>query len=164
MTTLNEWAIKHGVSHVALADLRAMMGVDTDVATVAAKAGSEAQVQQLIRLEASRLGCRIWRSNTGALPDKTGRIVRFGLCNDSAELNKKIKGSDLIGIRPVVITPTHIGQTIGQFVAVEVKESIWKYSGTEREKAQLAFGNLVLSLGGAFCFATSENDVRDLLK
>jgi len=159
MTTLNQWAIRHGVSHVALADLRAMMGVDTDVATVAAKAGSEAQVQQLIRLEASRIGCRIWRNNVGACKDESGRMIRYGLCNDSAALNKKIKSHDLIGIRPVIITPAHVGQTIGQFISREVKAPGWRYAGTDREVAQLAWSNMITSLGGDARFVTGEGSL-----
>ena len=59
--TLTQWAIRHGVSHQALAELRQMMGVDTDPASCNAKPGSEAAVQQAIRLEASRLGMRLFR-------------------------------------------------------------------------------------------------------
>jgi hypothetical protein len=159
MTTLNQWAIKHGVSHVALADLRAIMGVDTDVGTVATKAGSETQVQQMIRLEASRVGARIWRNNVGACKDETGRMIRYGLCNDSAALNKRIKSHDLIGIRPVIITPEHIGQTIGQFISREVKAPSWRYTGTDREVAQLAWGNMITSLGGDARFVTGEGSL-----
>lgn len=153
---ITQWAIRHGVSHIALAELRAMMGVDTNVATVATKPGSEAAVQQLIRLEASRVGARIWRNNVGACKDETGRMIRYGLCNDSAALNKRIKSHDLIGIRPVLITPAHVGHTIGQFISREVKAPGWTYRGTEREVAQLAWTNMITSLGGDACFATGE--------
>lgn len=159
MTLLTQWAIRHGVSHVALAELRQMMGVDTDPAKCTAKAGSEAAVQTAIRLEASKLGLRLFRNNVGACKDETGRIIRYGLCNDSAQLNKRIKSSDLIGIRPVVITPAHVGQTLGQFVAREVKRSDWKYTGTEREVAQKAFIELILSLGGDAAFANGEGSL-----
>lgn len=159
VTLLTQWAIRHGVSHVALAELRQMMGVDTDPAKCTAKAGSEAAVQTAIRLEASKLGLRLFRNNVGACKDETGRIIRYGLCNDSAQLNKRIKSSDLIGIRPVVITPAHVGQTLGQFVAREVKRSDWKYTGTEREVAQKAFIELILSLGGDAAFANGEGSL-----
>jgi hypothetical protein len=156
MTNIVQWAIRHGVSHVALAELRQLMGVDksTDVASDTGK--SEAAVQTAVRLEASRVGARLWRQNVGACKDDTGRMIRYGLCNDSAALNKRIKSSDLVGIRPVIITPDMVGHTIGQFIAREIKKPSWHYTGTDREKAQLAFGELVISLGGDFAFANSE--------
>lgn len=159
MTLLTQWAARHGVSQAALAELRAMMGVDTDPVKCTAKAGSEAAVQTAIRLEASRLGVRLWRNNVGACKDESGRIIRYGLCNDSAQLNKRIKSSDLIGIRPVVITPDMVGHIIGQFVAREVKRPDWKYTGTDREKAQLAFIELLLSLGADAAFASGEGSL-----
>ena len=159
MTLLTQWAARHGVSQVALAELRVMMGVDTDPAKCTAKAGSEAAVQTAVRLEASRLGVRLWRNNVGACKDESGRIIRYGLCNDSAQLNKRIKSSDLIGVRPVVITQDMVGHTIGQFVAREVKRPGWKYTGTDREKAQLAFIELLQSLGADAAFANREGSL-----
>ena len=159
MRNLTQWAARHGVSQAALTELRVMIGVDTDPAKCTAKVGSEAAVQTAIRLEASRLGVRLWRNNVGACKDESGRTIRYGLCNDSAQLNKRIKSSDLIGIRPVVITQDMVGHTIGQFVAREVKRPGWKYAGTEREKAQLAFIELLLSLGADAAFASGEGSL-----
>lgn len=155
---LDAWASRHGVSAVALAELRQLMGVDTDPHTCTAKAGSEAAVQTQVRLAASRAGVRLWRNNVGCCKDDTGRVIRYGLCNDSAQLNAKVKSSDLIGIRPVVVTPEMVGQTVGVFVAREVKRAGWKYTGTAREQAQLAFIELVQSLGGDAAFSTGELD------
>lgn len=159
MTNLTQWAARHGVSQAALAELRVMMGVDTDPAKCTTKASSEAAVQTAIRLEASRLGVRLWRNNVGACKDESGRIIRYGLCNDSAQLNKRIKSSDLIGVRPLIVTPEMVGHTIGQFVAREVKRPGWKYTGTDREKAQLAFIELLLSLGADAAFASGEGSL-----
>lgn len=154
--TLTQWAIRHGVSHQALAELRQMMGVDTDPASCNAKPGSEAAVQQAIRLEASRLGCRLWRNNRGACKDETGRLIRYGLANETSALDKVIKSHDLIGIRPVLITQEHVGTIVGQFVSREVKRPGWRYTGTEREVAQLAWAKLIVSLGGDAMFANGE--------
>ena len=68
--------------------------------------------------------------------------------NESAQMNKTIKSSDLIGIRPVLVGPQHLGTTIGQFVAREVKAGSWKWGGTDREVAQMRFIDMVNSLGG----------------
>lgn len=161
MTQLIQWAIRHKVSHTALAELRHMMGIDKDTGpdALCRTLTSEAKVQEAVRLEATKKGCRAWRNNVGACKDDTGRVIRYGLVNDSAALNKRIKSSDLIGIRPVVITPDMVGHTIGQFIAREIKKPGWNYTGTDREKAQLAFIELVISLGGDAAFA---NDVGSI--
>lgn len=117
---------------------------------------TESGVSSDIRLEASQKGGRLWRNNVGALATPAGQFIRFGLANDSAQLNRAIKSADLIGIRPILITTEHIGLTIGQFVSREVKHPGWKYTGTERELAQLAWAELINSLGGDACFATSR--------
>lgn len=153
--TLTQWAARHGISAEALAELT---GIITDPQS-APIGQSEAAVQQLVRLEASRLGMRLFRNNVGACKDDTGRVIRYGLCNDSAQMNKAVKSSDLIGIRPVIITPDMVGHTIGQFVAREVKRPGWSYRGTDREVAQQAFGQLVLRLGGDFKFCTGEGSL-----
>ena len=155
MLTLTQWAVRHGISTEALAELT---GIVTDPQS-APTGQSEAAVQQLVRLEASRLGMRLFRNNVGACKDDTGRVIRYGLCNDSAQMNKAVKSSDLIGIRPVIITPDMMGHTIGQFVAREVKRPGWSYRGTDREVAQQAFGQLVLKLGGDFKFCTGEGSL-----
>ena len=51
---------------------------------------SEANIQNDILIALSKAGATVWRNNTGALQDKTGRLVRYGLCKGS---------SDIIGIR-----------------------------------------------------------------
>lgn len=154
--TLLEWQRKHGITAEALADLVTMVGVDVPRST---KDTSEARVQDEARLLASKMGWRLFRNNVGVLKDERGVPVRYGLCNDSPAMNKRIKSSDLIGIRPVVITPDMVGSTIGQFVAREVKKAGWKYKGTEHEQAQLAFGTLIIGLGGDFRFWSGEGEL-----
>lgn len=154
-TVLNEWAQAWGVPYAALEDLRQRMGMATDPET-APTGRSEAAAQQAERLHASRQGGRLWRNNVGAYYDDDGRFIRYGLVNESAALNKRIKSSDLIGCYPVVIEPGHVGHTLGLFVAREVKPPGWVYSGQGREPAQLAFLNLVNSLGGDGRFTTGE--------
>lgn len=154
--TLLEWQRKHGITADALADLVAIVGLDAPRST---KETPEARVQDEARLLASQMGWRLFRNNKGVLPDARGVPVRFGLCNETAALGKRLRSSDLIGIRPVVITPDMVGSTIGQFVAREIKKAGWKYKGTEHEEAQMRFGELVIGLGGDFKFWNGEGDL-----
>lgn len=154
MMTIEQWAIKHGVSAVALAELRSVMVPDTDRGVVGT--GDEAGAQALVRLEASRNGARLWRNNVGVLFDSRGVPVRYGLVNDSKQLNESIKSSDLIGIKRLVITPDHVGSTVGQFVAREMKAPGWRFTGSKRELAQLKFLELVYAMGGDAAFCTGE--------
>lgn len=135
--TLNEWCCKWRISPEAILELAQPMRGSL-------KPGmSEAGVQQRVRLLASNQGMHLWRNNVGAMIDDNGRPIRFGLLNDSAQLNRKIKSSDLIGIAPG-----------GRFVAIEVKKSNWTYRGTDREQAQLRFLSLVNAMGGIGYFST----------
>lgn len=155
----DDWARQWGVPAEALEDLRARLGA-ADRPGTGDQAQAEARVQDDVRLAASRRGFRLWRNNVGAFKADNGGFVRYGLCNDSARLNAKLKSSDLIGIRPVKITPAHVGKTIGQFVAFEVKRGGWRYRGKGREEAQLRFLGLVVSLGGLARFVTKVQDVE----
>ncbi len=116
---------------------------------------NESQLQTLIKLEASQKGARLWRNNVGAIHTADGTFIRFGLANESKLQNSVIKSSDLIGIRPVVITQDMVGKTIGQFISREVKTPGWIYHRTNKhEQAQLAWIELINSFGGDACFAT----------
>lgn len=156
---LDAWAQQWGVSPAAVADLRARLGMDGRFTMAHPKrsdeGASESRVQSSVRLEASGKGLVMFRNNVGALLDERGVPVRYGLANESRQMNERLKSSDLIGIRPVVVGPQHVGHTIGQFVARECKHGAWRPSPTDKhEAAQLAFINLVLSLGGDAAFAS----------
>jgi len=153
MTALIAWSIRHGVSPAALADLRNVLGMEgaTDVLPDPKRPNdpaSESYVQNAVRIEAARLDILLWRNNVGALLDERGVPVRYGLANDNAAINKRIKSADLIGIRKVLITPQHVGHTIGQFVSREVKHAAWKYKGDAHEQAQERWLNLINAYGG----------------
>ena len=122
-------------------------------------AETETALQNAIRMEAARQGVRLWRNNVGALRDSRGVPVRFGLGNDSAALNARLKSSDLIGWRPVMITPDMVGQVVAQFVSREVKAPGWRYTGTPREAAQRAWLDMVTADGGDACFASDVSCV-----
>jgi len=108
----------------------------------------ESDIQNEIRVNASRLGGVLWRNNVGAYKTPTG-YIRYGLCNDSPELNKHIKSADLIGIRPLLILPEHVGTVVGQFWSVECKSQTWKFNvNNPAQCAQLEWLKLVLAKGG----------------
>tara|TARA_R110000851_G_scaffold287513_3_gene441541 strand:- start:10807 stop:11142 length:336 start_codon:yes stop_codon:yes gene_type:complete len=93
-------------------------------------------------------GGLLWRNNNGAAQDSYGNFFRYGLANDNKGMNEVIKSGDLIGIRPVIISPAMVGQTFGRFISYEVKSPNWKPTNSKREKAQMAWAALIISLGG----------------
>lgn len=149
---LHEWAIRWNIPQKAFEELMTIYGAIEEILKDN-PLRSEAELQNLIRLEASQKYARLWRNNVGATYTAEGSFIRFGLANDSSAVNKKIKSADLIGIRSIKITTSMVGLTIGQFVSREVKASNWKYTGTPRELAQFNWINLILSFGGDACFA-----------
>lgn len=147
---LHQWALKHNVTLDALKELTDI--VLPPLEPPPSNVTTEAGVQNLVRLEASQIGATLWRNNVGALQDERGVPLRYGLANDSAQMNKVFKSSDLIGIKPVKITINMVGLTIGQFVAREVKAPSWSYRANNHEKAQRAFIDFVNGKGGDACF------------
>jgi len=123
---------------------------------------SEAAVQANIRLQAAKDGLILWRNNSGALPDTNGRVVRFGLGNDSSAVNKNYKSSDLIGIRPVIVTPNMVDTVLGQFVSIEVKPPGWRRDN--RTAAQEAWIRQVMHWGGVGGFASSVAQAQEIWK
>lgn len=153
------WAIKWGISAEAIDDLMMMQGISTPIGSPNENMQSESAVLSLVRKEASDKGARLWRNNVGAVYTKEGHFLRYGLANDSSRINSVLKSADLIGIRPIKITEKHVGYTIGQFMSREIKEPNWRYKGTEREKAQLNWAELIISLGGNACFTIGKGTI-----
>lgn len=146
---LEQWAERWNIPPQAFAELAACSIVEPEPdAIVGGK--SEAFVQSMVRLEATRAQppCYLWRNNVGAGKMSTGGFIRWGLANDSKQLNERMKSGDLIGVRSVVVTPAMVGRRFGQFISRECKRETWKYSGTVEENAQLAWATLINSLGG----------------
>ena len=109
----------------------------------------EAFVSAKIREEAPTLGLILFRNNSGAMTDAKGRMLRFGLGNDSQAACRKRKSSDLIGV----------WSPYGVFVAIEVKRPGWVFKGTPREVAQQNFINEINESGGIAFFASSWKEV-----
>lgn len=156
---LTEWAAQWNISPQALDDLRIRFGILKKHSEPHWTDGkSEAAIQNIVKLEASEKGCRLWRNNVGAYRNGAN-FIRYGLANESSAVNRVIKSADLIGIRPVVITPQHVGHTIGQFLSREVKRNSWHFHDSEEEKAQLRWIDLVTALGGDASFVTGRGTI-----
>lgn len=157
-TQLKEWATKHGIPPVALLELMQVVGALVPAAKQPRDPNrtSEAYVQSLVRLEAPQFDVFLTRNNVGALKDATGRPVRYGLANETAEQNKVLKSHDLIGWRKRLIEQWMVGSYIAQFVSRECKEADWVWSGNAHEQAQLNWALLVMAAGGDAAFVTGE--------
>lgn len=159
---IDAWAARWRIPPEAIRDLQQnYLGMIDALGTMPPElAGfSEAAVSAQVRLMASKLGWRTWRNNVGMLMNDVGVPIRFGLANDSSKMNKMIKSSDQIGIRPLLITPAHVGLTIGQFVSLEIKHGSWRYTGSDREIAQARWMGLVRSMGGIAMFVTEPKQL-----
>lgn len=111
---------------------------------------NETSILKRILLRCSRGLSRLYRNNVGQLIDKAGNHVRYGLCNPG--------GSDLIGWRSITITPEHVGMTIAQFTALEVKNLTGKATPD-----QLRFGAIVAKAGGLFAVVRSADEAEKIL-
>ena len=165
-----EWRTRHPQ---AAAELQEMQGAVPWPTNTENGGKSENWAQQQVRFQAGRAGAYAWRNNVGATSAKVKTTcprcqnryeikqqpVRYGLANESMQLNKVMKSSDLILAIPRLITPQHVGQTIAQFGCVEVKKPGWKYSGNEHEQGQGNWLALINSIGGYACFSTGELNI-----
>lgn len=108
---------------------------------------------------------QIWRNNSGAYKDETGRLIRYGLCNDDANLNKRVKSSDLIGITPTLITQDMVGYYLGVFTALEIKRPDWHLTpGDKRGQAQAKFHEIVRAACGYAGFVVDPSDVTRIIQ
>lgn len=114
---------------------------------------NETSLVNQLRIFLSKLKVLNFRNHTFALPDpKTGRLIRGGLC---------VGSSDIVGIKPIVITAEHLGMTIGQWVSIEVKIPSKKVKpGSDQEKFLTAIRNA----GGIAGVATCEEEVEEILR
>jgi hypothetical protein len=125
----------------------------------------EADIQARVRIEATRLGARLFRNHVGegwhgvvvrhdaragTVTLRYARRVTFGLGVGSA---------DLIGWLPKHITESDVGKIIAQFGAVEIKTE----SGTLK-KEQAAFIEAVNKAGGIAGVVRSPDALAGLLK
>ena len=104
----------------------------------------ETKIQNRIMMDMSEKGYLVWRNQVGLFKTLDGRTVNIG-----------IKGSsDLMAIKPTVITPDMVGQTLAVFVAVEVKTATGRQSEPQKK-----WQKAVEKLGVKYILARSENDI-----
>jgi hypothetical protein len=120
---------------------------------------SERAIQNEVLLAASEAGYTLFRNNVGTgwagevqrLKDgsiliRNPRPLHAGLCKGS---------SDLIGLRPLVITAEDVGSTIAQFAAVEIKTANGRTSPHQRN-----FLEFVTNAGGIARVVRSAEEVK----
>lgn len=154
MSALRAWQVRHGITDLAMSELTQLFQPQY----FPTNKQSEEGVQDAIRLAAANMGNALWRNNSGALKDATGRLVRYGLGNTSPQLNEVWKSSDLIGATRYVVKPQDVGRTLGVLTAIEVKKPGWRGPTDDHEKAQSNFLGTVEGLGGFATFAQSVDD------
>ena len=104
----------------------------------------ETNIMNKIMLAMSKKGYLIWRNQVGLFKTLDGRTVNIG-----------IKGSsDLMAVKPTIITPEMVGQTLAVFVAVEVKTATGRQSEPQKK-----WQKAVEKLGVKYILARSEDDI-----
>jgi hypothetical protein len=118
----------------------------------ASVANPETVIQQQIRLAlGTRSDLRLFRNNTGSLPDpRTGRPIQFGLAKGSA---------DLIGLRTVTITPDMVGRQMAVFTSLEIKTPTGRATPEQRNWLEM-----VRSRGGLAGIARSVQDANEIIE
>lgn len=146
-----EWIKKYPE---AARELRIMAAAALIPSAPGSEGYTEKAIAQRVRADAFAAGRVLWRNNVGSLLDARGVPVRYGLMNESKKMNERNKSPDYVGIKPVLITPAHVGQVIGQFYAIETKDADWIYTGTPHEIAQLNAITVINNYGGDAKFST----------
>lgn len=112
----------------------------------------EAAALQDIRLALGRIPTvKLWRNNCGAYKDDHGRLIRYGVANPG--------GSDLIGMRSVVITSDMVGKTVAVICALEVK-----HGSNRATPEQENFIRVITAAGGLAGVVRTPDDARALLR
>lgn len=170
----NDWVMRHPE---AAADLFEVLSAGAHVPGTDNEDKSEAWAQQQVRFKAGELGAGVlWRNNVGSTPAQSSHQcpacrheyvenhtpLRYGIANDSAQMNKMFASSDLIGIRQYTVQPQDVGRVLGLFWAVEVKAPRVKIDleKSAHQKRQAAFGALVESFNGVFQFSHGDIDLQ----
>lgn len=85
---------------------------------------AETNIQNAIMLKLSQMGCYVWRNHVGKFRSPDGsRIVSIGV----------VGSSDLMAVKPTLITADMVGQTLPVFMAIEVKTATGKQSEPQKK-------------------------------
>jgi hypothetical protein len=106
-----------------------------------------------VRTELARLGIVNWRNNVGQLQDATGRYVRYGLCEGSADLIA------CVPVGPCVCGCTACSREIGRFVGIEVKGP-----RTATSSEQYAWQAIVRQHGGIVEIVHDASEIARVLE
>lgn len=111
----------------------------------------ERDVLKLLQDAAALMGVTLLRNNVGALQDKYGRWVTYGL---------GLGSSDYIGWTSVTITQEMVGEKVAVFTAVEGKRE----SGGVVSSRQERFIDRVRVAGGRAGVARTVEDLKAIVK
>lgn len=150
---------------------RGNIQIAADHTTTRSNCMKESNIQRLIMMAMSQQNATIFRNNTGNAVagshykriDKSGQYlleagdwvvkhgnrVQYGLC---------VGSSDLIGWKPLVVTPEMVGHRIAQFLAAEIKTA----TGRATDE-QMNFIQAVRKAGGTAGILRSVDDTTALL-
>ena len=164
MLVVDQWAQRWGIPAQAVAELKESLTYQAPLGRDP-RAVTEADVQALCQIEASKFNSFLMRNNNGAWTDhENNRTIRYGLGNDSKRINDKRKSSDLIGITSVIVEQHHVGRVFGIFTAAEIKKPGWhQIPSDKRAEAQDTFHKFVRAYGGLAGFCRSTDDYRQLV-
>lgn len=110
---------------------------------------SETDIMRRIMLGVTGNEVKLFRNNSGAFKDKSGRWTKFGV---------GIGGSDLIGLKSIVVHPSMIGSRLAVFCAVEVKSETGRMTPEQQH-----FLDVILAAGGLAGIARSVADAELIL-
>jgi len=112
---------------------------------------SESEVLADVLLAGTSATTRLSRNNSGALVDRNGRLVRFGLFSPG--------GSDAVGFVSIVITEAMVGRRIAIYAEAECKAE----KGGRVSEDQARHQALVRDFGGIAGVVRSADEARELL-
>lgn len=123
----------------------------------------ESNIQALVLMKASEIGCRMFRVNVGQAwtGNKIYRKGRDVFITDARPFKVGVPNGfhDIVGLTPVVITQEMVGRTVAVFTTGEIKTKTGQAS-----KEQLNFRDLVLEYGGISGVVRSPEEFEDLVR
>jgi hypothetical protein len=122
-------------------------------------------------IHGSKLGMKFYRNNNGAMQDKTGRVVFYGLrypSKGSKKLNDTEKSPDYIVAVPIRITQAMVGHTVCVMGGFEAKKEDCRLDSLlknekSHESGQNRWLTRLLQLGGIAGFFRNNSDIDQII-